>query len=269
MLGIAPKPLNTIDMIPPHGNATTLANHHVVAPDTQRSVGMPVIREVKTAGPGIDPYQLHHFFTVSPRYWKNLHLTIPFQNTEHNHLATRSPAALALPTASKHRFIQFQITIKGLHTLLVQGHDHSTAAVKPIQGRTTGNLVKTEPIHRNAQAEIIQDLTHRGFADAETLPDGSACVPATTMTTPPSAGPTPMKTTFRTRSFHQPNLPFQVRSGLQLPKFNTPWLSHPIALIHSFADGGVISKRYFYLTGLSVKNPNFKRSPKHRGRLNI
>jgi len=132
--------------------------------------------------------------------------------------------SLALPTASpegihsdKHRFIQFQITIEGLHTLLVQGHDHPTAAVEPIQGRAAGNYVKTEPIHRNTQTEIIQELTLGGLTDPETLPDGSARVPITTLTTPPKAGPAPMKTTFRICVLHQPNLPLQVRSGWQLP----------------------------------------------------
>ena len=74
---------------------------------------------------------------------------------------------LAFPTATNHGFVQFQTAIKGFHTLLIQGW-------------TAGNLVKTEPIHRNTQAKIIQNLALGSLTDAETLPGGSDRVPVTT-----------------------------------------------------------------------------------------
>ena len=183
VFGITPETFNTVDMITSHRKTATLANHHVVAAERQRRVGLPVIGEVQTTRLGIHLYQLHHCLTIAAGYWKNPHLTIPFQNAKHDHFATGSPPSFALPTAAKHRFIQFQIAIKGFHTLLIQGHDHPTVAVEPIQSRAAGNPMKTEPIHRNAQAEIIQNLTLGSLTDPETLPDGSARVPVTALAT--------------------------------------------------------------------------------------
>ena len=183
MLGVTPEAFDAIDMISTHRNAPTLANHHMVASQGQRGVGMPVVREVQTTWLGIDPYQPHHFLTIASRDREDLHLAIPFQDTEHDNLATGSPAALAFPTTAKHGFIQFQVPIKGFRALLIQGHDHPAATVESIQNRTAGKLMKTEPVHRNAQAEIIQDLMLDGLFDSETPPDGSNCVPVTTPAT--------------------------------------------------------------------------------------
>ncbi len=180
MFSITPEALNAINMIPPHRHTATLTNHHVIASQGQRGVGLPVIREVKAARLGIDLYQSQHFLTIAARDWKNPHLTIPLQNTEHDHLAAGSPATLAFPTAANHGFVQFQVAVKGFHALLIQGHNHPTAAVESIQSRTAGHTMKAEPIYRNTQAKIIQDLALGSLADAETLPDGSDRVPVTT-----------------------------------------------------------------------------------------
>ncbi len=56
VLGIAPESFDTIDVVTAHRAALFLANHHMLAPQLQRRVGLPLIGVIQRSFPrmGLD-----------------------------------------------------------------------------------------------------------------------------------------------------------------------------------------------------------------------
>ncbi|MBI8551827.1 hypothetical protein JEZ35_21205 [Pseudomonas aeruginosa] len=88
-------------VVAPDRPALLLADHRVLAAQLQRGVGLPLVGVVKRPLAGVRVDLLHDGNAVVCRDRHSLGPAIALDDPKHNHLARRTPAALALARPPK------------------------------------------------------------------------------------------------------------------------------------------------------------------------
>jgi len=157
VLGVAPEALNAVDVIAPLRTALLLAHDDVIALDAQAGIGLPVVRVVETAWRGVGADQRDDLIGAACRYRESTHLAVTLDNAHHQHLAGRTPAALALAVAAEDGLIAFDRPVEGLAQILGVSAAGPQLTVEAFPRRRTGVRAKALAIHRHAQGEHLNE----------------------------------------------------------------------------------------------------------------
>ena len=153
---IAPEALNSVDMIPAFRLSLVLSDHHVVTPQSQRGIGMPVVRVVETARFGIMAQQSSDNVCASLGHGKDLDDPVALQDPEDKNLPCRTPAPLAGTLATEGGFIAFDRATQRLRAPLIGTQYFPNAPEKSLGSRPGNRTAKSQPVGRNSQNKILQ-----------------------------------------------------------------------------------------------------------------
>lgn len=96
VLGIAPEALDAMDMVAPHGLAFLLADHHMLTPQFQSGVSLPLVGVVQRALAGMGLDVAHHLRPAMGGDRHRLDLTVTFDDAKHDYFTGRTPAPFAV-----------------------------------------------------------------------------------------------------------------------------------------------------------------------------
>lgn len=107
VLRIGSEPLDPVDVVASDRPSLLLADHHMVAPQTQRGIGLPLVRLVERTLAASRLDHLHDGGAVMGLDRLCLHQAVALDDPEYDHLGGRAPAPLALAGAAERGFIAF------------------------------------------------------------------------------------------------------------------------------------------------------------------
>lgn len=98
VFGIAPEAFDPVDVISTFRSASLLPDHYVVSLDAQRTVCLPVVGVVETAGLGVRTDQPDHSLPFSCGNREHLHLAVALQDPQYDDFAGGTPTSFAVPS---------------------------------------------------------------------------------------------------------------------------------------------------------------------------
>ena len=183
VFSIAPEAFDPVDVISTFRSTPLLPNHQVVSLDAQRTVCLPIIGVVETAGLGVSTDQPDHSLPFSCGNRKHLHLAVALQDPQYDNFAGGPPTSFAVPSPANCGLVALDGSFEGLMKFLGMSTTSSHQAIEALDRRSTGQCPETLPVHRHAQNEEFQQTTLGAIRQA-------ACRPRGRLRIAVSAGPT-------------------------------------------------------------------------------
>ena len=182
MFCIAPKSLDTVNMISSLGSAQVFSDHDMITPNSQGSICMPVIGIIQTSRPSVLSDKADQLGPRTPLNRKSLDEAIALQNPKYDNLASCTPPAFAFPVAAKGGFVALNGTFKRHTTMLFKSTTSSDQAEKPFDRRCRGNAPKTHPINSNAKGKKLYKFSFCSVGKPTTFPNRFNAKTITTLT---------------------------------------------------------------------------------------
>lgn len=206
MFRIALEPLNAVNVGSPFGFSFLFVYHHMFTPQTQRSVGMPIICIVKASRFSVRLQKILNTLVVSTLNGKNSDFAIPLQDSQHNNFPRSSPASLPRFSTSKHRLIALNLTLKRFLAFL-RNCKHTANGSEEFLNRFIRNSTsETKCVNWNSQNKIFQNLPPLLLRNSKRVPEIFESISKLTLAAlKPTFGefPCPVATASRTLSFHK------------------------------------------------------------------
>jgi hypothetical protein len=172
VFSIAPEAFDPVDVISTFRSASLLPDHHVVSLDAQRTVCLPVISVVETAGLGVSSDQPDHSLPFSCGNREHLHLAVALQDPQYDDFAGGPPTSFAVPSPANCGLVALDGSFEGVPQFLGMSTTSSHQAIEALDRRSTGQSPKTLPVHRHAQNEEFQQTTLGAIRQAACCPRG-------------------------------------------------------------------------------------------------
>ena len=183
VFGITPEAFDPVDVISTFRSALLLPNHHMISLDAQRTVCLPIIGVVETAGLGVSTDQPDHSLPFSCGNRKHLHLAVALQDPQYDNFAGGPPTSFAVPSPANCGLVALDGSFERVPQFLGMSTTSSHQAIEALDRRSTGQCPETLPVHRHAQNEEFQQTTLGAIRQA-------ACRPRGRLRVAVSAGPT-------------------------------------------------------------------------------
>ena len=171
MFRITPKPPDTVNVRPPLGAPTFLAHHDVVTPDSKRRIGVPVVRIVQTARPGVYPDQTDNLGPAASLNREDPDLAIAPEDAQNNDFPSGTPTPLTRPVPAKHSLIAFHDALKRLSTLFLVGEHGPDETEKALDAWWRCQAPKTGSVAGYTKHKILDQLTLRRSRQATGIRD--------------------------------------------------------------------------------------------------
>ena len=178
VLGIAPEPLDPVEMVPSFGPTFLLADHHMIPLDAQRTVRMPVIGIVQTARLGMGANQSGDLIPPT-RNRKHAHLAVALQDPQHDDFAGRSPTPLPPPDPANRGLVALDHAAEGFAKFFDIRAASAGQSIETLDRGSARRSPESLPVDRNSQDEHLQQPTLRGFRQMDRRPCGLPRIPPT------------------------------------------------------------------------------------------
>jgi hypothetical protein len=210
MFSITPKAFNPIDVVSAFGTASLFSNHDMLTTDRQRSIGVPVIRVIKTARRRMLSNQRQQLITTSAFNSKDLNSAITLKDAKDQDFACGSPTTLAFTFSAKKRLITLDAASKGLLPFFGKSQHFPTQAEETLGGFQRDRGAEAQAISWDTEHEVFEQSSLSRVAQAGRVPHATKAVALTTATTfsaTVTQVPEPVMAAFYALSFHHPSKP--------------------------------------------------------------
>jgi hypothetical protein len=205
MFSIAPEPLDPVEMIPTFRPSFLFQDDHMVAPNRQRGVGLPVIGIVEASWLGVLPHQSLNETQLPFRDREGVANPIALEEAQDDDLTAGSPAALPRPMASKGDFIALNFSPEGFRTLFGHTEPMADQPKEPFGRLGRGWTSEPKTVRRNPKDKVLQKLSLGSLRKARGLPDtlkSKSESAAATLEASVLESPSPMMPTAGTNMLH-------------------------------------------------------------------
>jgi len=205
VFSIAPESFDPVEMVPPLRPSFLFPDDHMVAPNRQRRVGLPVVGIVEASRLGVLPHESLDETQLSFPNREGMNDAIALKQTQNDDLAACTPAALSGSVAPKGCLVAFDLTSERLGTLLCDTESMTDQSKESLGRLARGWASEAETVRRNTKHEVFQKLPLGPLRKARSLPDALEGVAESTPTTLETAvlkNPGPMMPTVGTDMLH-------------------------------------------------------------------